>query len=34
MLPQHLDGGMRRLVVDVTGASNDVDVAYHSLCSA
>ena len=33
MLPQLLDGGMRRFVVDATSASVDVDVAYHSLCS-
>ena len=25
---QHMDGGARRLVVDVTGASDDVDVTY------
>ena len=28
MLPQHMDGGARRLVMDVTGASDDVDIAY------
>ena len=28
MLSQYTDGGARRLVVDVTSASDDVDIAY------